>query len=629
MERKKGFGGFWKRTQALLLGEERPLLRRAVAAALFALSLLLLDLGFRGIYFQADTSPLGGEVPLFFTLSWIAILSAVPFFLPRLGARIYQIAVFSVYGIFTVVHAFLYSLFGDFFTLSAVVFAGDGADFFDWSYFSIPKKYIALLLFCLGLAILSAILLPKTRYTPLSLGLAGGVLVLGIAGNLVCHGVYITEGDEVMTWDGDAAALSPADVNGAFTDTNKCLHMLGLYQYTFRDLSIFTGLDGLFNQVSTAEIEAYYEGRIPDADNEMTGVLKGKNLILIQMESIDTWMVNPTAMPFFSELRERSVNFSNFYTPKFLSTAATFNTELIVNCGIVPPVNSTFAHFSENRYPYAMANLFREAGYAAESYHRSNPGIYNRGEVHTNWGYEAYNTGAAMGMENVDLDTDLMAGYEMFVKDERFFSFLITYSGHGPYRADSTEVQRYYDEIRAALPEAKEEYLWALCHARETDEFLRALYTRLEKEGRLEDTVLIFYSDHYDHYLTDKELLAECKGTSDPNLMSCVPFVIHSPALTPTTVTSAVASYDILPTVVNLFDLPYDGRHYFGRDAFSDGEGYTVFENGSWYDGETYFNVDESVPTPLSRRRAEEIEKRLLMNQSIVRTDYFAKMKNQ
>ena len=48
----------------------------------------------------------------------------------------------------------------------------------------------------------------------------------------------------------------------------------------------------------------------------------------------------------------------------------------------------------------------------------------------------------------------------------------------------------------------------------ETDQFVGDLVARLEEEGRLEDTVLLFYADHYGKYLTDKEFLYQLKGVS-------------------------------------------------------------------------------------------------------------------
>lgn len=44
-----------------------------------------------------------------------------------------------------------------------------------------------------------------------------------------------------------------------------------------------------------------------------------------------------------------------------------------------------------------------------------------------------YHSGAEMGMDDYMLDSQMMEGYDMFIPEGPFFSYIITYSGHGPY----------------------------------------------------------------------------------------------------------------------------------------------------------------------------------------------------
>lgn len=106
-------------------------------------------------------------------------------------------------------------------------------------------------------------------------------------------------------------------------------------------------------------------------------------------------------------------------------------------------------------------------------------------------------------------------------------------------------------------------------------------------------------------------------------MLTRVPFMIYSKDIGAMTVDKVVSSYDILPTIVNLFDLNTDGRYYVGNDAFSENGGYAMFSDKSWYDGETYFKFYESDTTELSKARGEEITDRLNASFDTVKTDYF------
>lgn len=615
-----------KSLKKLFFADDHHVIRNILSAALYCIALFSLDMGFRYIYGKNVTTLLGDHVPMLFTLCWIVLLTSISFLLPRLIRRIYLILTAVAYAALTFAHAMFLSFNGIYVTIAQSMFAGDGAAFFDWSYFAISKRHILLIIAVVFLSVISALIIPKTKYSIVRVVCAILAFAAGIAGIYIIKDRNFTE-EGALVWD---SARTPVEIYDSFNDTIACMHMVGLYQYTFRDIANVTGLtdlaDGIKSGDTIEELDSYYENREIDPDNEMTGIFEGKNLIFIQLESIDTWMVNDISMPFFTEMAEKGMDFENFYAPKFLS-ASTFNTETIANTGLVTPMNSgKVSYFTDNYYPYSAPNLFKSEGYTVESFHRSSGAIYNRGDSHKNWGYTAYNSYGDMNMRDANLDTEMMQGYDKIVKDEPFMSFIITYSGHGPYNGESVEVERYYDIIKAQVPEdAEEEYIWALCHAYETDQFLKMLYEQLKADGKLEDTVFVMYSDHYDHYVSDESLLQKYKGGTDHYLWCNIPFVIYCEGYEPVKIDKVISSFDILPTVVNLFNLDTDGRYYVGNDAFSENGGYAFFQNTSWIDSETYFNVETDPATEFSKKRCAEINERLNISWDAVKTDYFAK----
>ncbi len=150
---------------------------------------------------------------------------------------------------------------------------------------------------------------------------------------------------------------------------------------------------------------------------------------------------------------------------------------------------------------------------------------------------------------------------------------------------------------------------------------------QLEADGRLEDTVLLFYTDHYGKYLTDKEFLYQLKGVSaDSPELYRTPCFFYAKGQQPQTVEKYVAPVDLAPTIVNLFGLDTDTRYYMGDDMFGDQGGVVLFPDGGWYDGETYYTSDyqgevtqEMRDTSAMARRREEASFNTL------RADYFAR----
>ena len=543
-------------------------------------------------------------ISLALILGWSLLFTGIAALLPRLAKRIYLGILGAAFFALTIVHGVYYNMFRKFFSFGDMAFAGDGFAFLDSSYLVIRKLAILLGLLCLGLMVLAILLVPKEREgRRFRLIAGGGPLAAGALGILAVCLVFF-RGADTMIWD---MGSDPATVYENFTDTRSSLSLLGLYHYTFRDIQLvlFPG-GGSLTDEEAAEITDFAAQRGHE-DNDMSGVLAGKNLILIQLEAIDTWMVD--YMPNLKAVKEQSVVFSNHYTPAYI-TAGTFNTEFIVNTGLLPATTGTSTSvYTRNAFPNSLPHLFREEGYTAESFHGSEGNVYNREQIHLNLGYEDYHSGSEMGMADYTMDSDLMAAFDDMTDDAPFFTFIITYSGHGPYSEENPIYLAHADEARAEATRTDGNYVYAVAHAKETDAFIGELMAALEEQGLLEDTVVAFYADHYNYYMLDDDLNMDIKGVDSLDLLQHTDFFIYSQDLEPETVEKYTSSIDVLPTLANLFGLSAEYELLTGDDAFSADGGYVFFNDNTWV------GTEEDVGTQIMERRR--------INQLLLTGDYW------
>lgn len=269
------------------------------------------------------------------------------------------------------------------------------------------------------------------------------------------------------------------------------------------------------------------------------------------------------------------------------------------------------------------------------SFHSASPDIYSRGSVHTNLGFEAYNNAPILGMDDYMMDSQLINGYDLIAPEGNFFSFIITYSGHGPYTDEMSNISDpHLEAAEAAVAKSgvtgsdanMKEYTLAVAHAMETDQFVGELVDRLEEEGRLDDTVLLFYTDHYGKYMTDREFLQQIKGveSGSPELYR-TPFFFYAKGEEPRKVEKYVSAVDIAPTIANLFNLPAEYQYYIGDDIFGDQGGIVFFPNSAWYDGETYYTSDyQGEITPEMQEITTEVNRREQASFDTLKSDYFA-----
>lgn len=281
-----------------------------------------------------------------------------------------------------------------------------------------------------------------------------------------------------------------------------------------------------------------------------------------------------------------------------------------MNTGLLPATTGTSTSvYTRNAFPNSLPHLFREEGYTAESFHGSEGNVYNREQIHLNLGYEDYHSGSEMGMADYTMDSDLMAAFDDMTDDAPFFTFIITYSGHGPYSEENPIYLAHADEARAEATRTDGNYVYAVAHAKETDAFIGELMAALEEQGLLEDTVVAFYADHYNYYMLDDDLNMDIKGVDSLDLLQHTDFFLYSQDLEPETVEKYTSSIDVLPTLANLFGLSAEYELLTGDDAFSADGGYVFFNDNTWV------GTEEDVGTQIMERRR--------INQLLLTGDYW------
>ncbi len=522
-----------------------------------------------------------------------------------------------------------YKIFEQFFWLRSIALAGEGADYFGYAAKLINPEII---LFFVGTLVCMVAALvtwkkPSFRYSRRIPFLVFPVLLLVGTHVLMQPGLH---GDSANDWD---VWRKPRIVYKNFNDVNKSLEISGIYQFSY--LNLYTAIFPQSHNLSKddrAMADEFFTLKGEPGKNAYTGLLKGKNVIAVMMESMDTWMINETHTPTLYKMMNEGIHFTNYNAP-FFGVGFTFSSEFAFNTGFFTPVSASSASkFSNNTFPYALPRLFQEAGYTTNSFHFNSPEFYNRGIMHKTFGYEDYNSAAdfeIVGAE-AELDSNLIqndAFYEKMTEKTPFFNFFITYSAHLPY-SGSSEKLSLAKTYRPDLVDEEErlEKNNALLLAADTDAFFRILLQRLEADGLLDDTVIIAYTDHFAYGISDSALLAECKGDT---LSYCVPAFIYGKGIKAKKVDKPMMTIDWAPTIANLFDLSKEAR-YLGHDALGPKEdAFVYFETGAWMDTEMHhIPSEEKLPPDTEiyvQKQTQKMKESIKINDIVVLGDYYKK----
>lgn len=338
---------------------------------------------------------------------------------------------------------------------------------------------------------------------------------------------------------------------------------------------------------SVKEVYTYLKNKEATNQNEYTGIYEGKNLIFILAEGFNSLAVDENLTPTLYKLVHEGFNFTNYYSPVFLSTTGG---EFQAMTSLIPTQEILGMWRKNSPYlPYSIGNAFSAIGYNSASYHNWSYKYYGRNNTMPTLGFNNY-IACGNGLEkSIDCtwlpsDVDLInATIDEYTTTSPFVTYYISVSGHAPYNftggnsiaiknQSAVENLPYSDSVKAYLATQLE-----------LEKALQTLIAKLEEKGILDDTVLVITGDHYPYTLTTDEINELSTYERDETIeVNHSNLIIWNNKNENKTIDKVASQLDVLPTILNLFGIEYDSRLLLGNDIFSDAEGFAIFSDRSW-----------------------------------------------
>ncbi len=562
---------------------------------------------------------LGDIMAPVFNVLWIVFICTLCLLFPKKTGRI-------LYGVFLVFNAvwcfanYIYHcVFKQFLWVGDIKMAGEGSD-----YLGVVFDYAPPVLILLSVVFIAFYIFFVGKFS--SFGFMKSkiiILLICAVGVVVADWAYINVAKKQIKAGAWEVWQKPALIYNEFRDSKKSLYTSGFYQYTFKSVQKLFEPDETDIKKETEFAKSYFK---QGKDNEMTGILKGKNIIFVLMESIDDFLITDEYTPEIKRMMSEGISFENHYSPN-MGTGYTFNSEFAANTGFYCPTNESSASvFTKNIYPQTLANRLKNEGYTTSAVHFNSRQFYNREAMYKKWGYDNYYCLMEyMSIEKCVIDSDAIKNdkvYSLMTQNKPFMTYFITYSAHLPYNTVDNKlkgIREYYPDKYKGDSEI--ETLRLLAH--DTDEFFKILNLRLEEEGIAEDTVIVAYADHYAYGITDGELLKNESKKAGSEILEKTPFFIYCKGMESKKVNKVTSSADILPTLENLFGMEKMNT-YIGADAFGEKDGLVYFSDGRWFDGKYLFKPEDNTQ---KNGLISEIEKYIndsqRVNDFVVEYDYF------
>lgn len=322
--------------------------------------------------------------------------------------------------------------------------------------------------------------------------------------------------------------------------------------------------------------EANQKFQVPSPQYQhLKGIFQGKNLIVIQFESLENFMIGKKIWgqeitPNLNKILDESFYFSSMFEQ--VKDGNSSDAELLFNTSLYPiKKGSAFLRFGENEYN-TLPKILKQHDYSSIILHGDDREFWNRHTVFPKLGFQryldetAFDQGDSVGLGILDEYLFEQGITEMKELDQPFYINLITVTSHMPF-----DLPQEYERLSFSSGNISTDYLQSIHYV---DQEFGKFYKKLRQEGILEDSVIVIYGDHegvHKYYETDL-----------PDNNREVPFIIHAPGLAGIEIDKPSGQVDMMPTL--LFLLGIDQSEYahtvMGRNLFNKHSGSAIYSSG-------------------------------------------------
>lgn len=341
-------------------------------------------------------------------------------------------------------------------------------------------------------------------------------------------------------------------------------------------------------------------------DNEYLGMAKGKNLIYIQVESLENFVIGKTVngkeiTPNLNKLVQKSLYFPNTFEQVNEGTSS--DADLMVNTSMLPlRQGSTFFRYPNTNYN-SLPNLLEGEGYATSAIHPDKGSFWNYKNGLLGIGFDKFTDYYSFNVdEQIGLGISDKRYFEQVVPmlkelKQPFYAETVTLTSHGPF-----DLPEKYREL-GLDPELNESKLGGYFESLHyTDKQIGYFIDQLDKEGLLKNSIIAIMGDHTGIHKYYDDSIGQLSHKEDWYLNTgnpTVPFIIYNPSTNEGKTFDKMynGEIDVMPTLLYLLGVDKDKYENttLGRNLLNTNKSFAVITNGTLKGGENLTDKEKDI----------------------------------
>ncbi len=373
------------------------------------------------------------------------------------------------------------------------------------------------------------------------------------------------------------------------------------------------------------------------------GIGKGKNLIVIQMEAFQNFVLGATyngqeITPNLNELMKKDTLYYDHYFSN-IGKGNTADAEFSSLNSLYPVIDGeSYRLYQDNTYN-GLPWLMRENGYYSFAIHGFEGAFWNREYVYPNEGFQDFYSMEDLNQDDIiGLGVSDKAMFHQLIpilkqQTQPYFAFAVTLTSHHPFILN--EENRTLTLSEEDVDTTFGDYLETIHYA---DQAIGQLIDELKAAGLYDNTVIALYGDHHGLNCGMEEVnyrVSQFIGRIyDYDEMENIPLIIHVPGSgVEKTISTTGGQIDFMPTIANIMGITYDDTFVMGQDLSNTKKGFVAFTayllEGSFavddimfeisregiFDGSRAWKIGTNEPVDYTLYR-DEYEKALLLKET-------------
>jgi phosphoglycerol transferase MdoB-like AlkP superfamily enzyme len=367
-------------------------------------------------------------------------------------------------------------------------------------------------------------------------------------------------------------------------DVNSLVGKTGVVNFFLGDTIALALHTDKVNAADASFVSAYKAKQQPPAPVSDFGSLKGRNIIMIQVESLENAAIGQKfngqeITPNLNKLAASGLYFSNYYSP--IGPGTTADAEFMtLNSLYSLPNTVAFIQYAFDKYT-ALPALLKQNGYGTYSFHGDAPSFWNRANIYPQLGYEKwfsaddYTIPRKIG--NYDLgDKDFFSQSlpKLAALPQPFMATLITLSSHTPFIIPD-DLQTLNMPPPTNLSQLQWEYLQSIHY---TDQAIGDFIDELKAAGLYDNSIILIYGDH-GSFTGIAGALGVSKSVFPDLQTSQVPLIVLAPGTSLKGERTTPASHlDVYPTIADLLGIKAPSG-VFGHDMIDGNDTAAISRN--------------------------------------------------